>query len=224
MNRSELREIDAPTLKAWLDDDRAVLIDIREADEYAREHIAGSRLVPLSGFNSHDFDHDHGKIVVFHCNSGNRTCQAAPQILGAGFDEVYHLQGGILKYLEEIPEQESLWQGECFVFDERVTVNHRLEKGSYEQCHACRMPLSASDMASADYRPGVSCPHCTGTLSPRQRARFAEREKQARLASARGEHHMGSAAHATMQENRAVKQLRKERQRHGAVRQNARHR
>jgi rhodanese-related sulfurtransferase len=95
MNKSELREIDAPTLKAWLDDDKAVLIDIREADEYAREHIAGSRLVPLSGFNSHDFDHDHDKIVVFHCSSGNRTCQAAPQILGAGFAEVYHLKGGL---------------------------------------------------------------------------------------------------------------------------------
>jgi len=165
----------------------------------------------------------HRKVAMF-CTGGIRCEKSTAWLRQQGFDEVYHLQGGILKYLEEIPEQESLWQGECFVFDERVTVNHRLEKGSYEQCHACRMPLSASDMASADYRPGVSCPHCTGTLSPRQRARFAEREKQARLASARGEHHMGSAAHATMQENRAVKQLRKERQRHGAVRQNARHR
>jgi rhodanese-related sulfurtransferase len=95
---TELREIDAPTLKAWLDADKAVLIDIREADEYPREHIAGSRLVPLSGFNSHDFDHDHGKIGVFHCASGNRTCQAAPQILAAGFAEVYRLKGGLASW------------------------------------------------------------------------------------------------------------------------------
>lgn len=95
MTVTPLRDIDAPTLKRWLDEDKAVLIDIRESDEYVREHIAGSRLVPLSGFDAADFPGDRDKIAVFHCNSGNRTCTAAPQILGAGFAEVYHLDGGI---------------------------------------------------------------------------------------------------------------------------------
>ncbi len=95
MNTIALREVDATTLKYWLDQDKAVLIDIREPDEYAREHIAGARLVPLSGFDPNDFPMDHGKIGVFHCNSGNRTCEAATQILKTGFAEVYHLDGGI---------------------------------------------------------------------------------------------------------------------------------
>lgn len=95
MNTTPLREVDAKTLKDWLDQDKAVLIDIREADEYAREHIAGSRLVPLSGFDPNDFPKDHEKIGVFHCASGNRTCQAAPDILRSGFAEIYHLDGGI---------------------------------------------------------------------------------------------------------------------------------
>ena len=95
MNTTPLREVDATTLRDWLDQDKAVLIDIREPDEYAREHIAGARLVPLSGFDPNDFPTDHDKIGVFHCNSGNRTCQAATQILKTGFAEVYHLDGGI---------------------------------------------------------------------------------------------------------------------------------
>lgn len=95
MPHNELREVDAATLKSWLDRDKAVLIDIREADEFAREHISGARLVPLSGFNRDDFPKDHGKIGVFHCSSGNRTAQAAPDILGTGFEEVYHLKDGL---------------------------------------------------------------------------------------------------------------------------------
>lgn len=95
MSPTTLREVDAETLKDWLDQDKAVLIDIRETDEYVREHIAGSRLVPLSGFDPDDFPGDRDKIGVFHCNSGNRTCQAAPTILKSGFAEVYHLRGGI---------------------------------------------------------------------------------------------------------------------------------
>jgi len=95
MSASPLREIDPVTLKRWLDEDKAVLIDIRDSDEYVREHIPGSRLVPLSSFAEADFPQEHDKIAVFHCNTGNRTCQAAPQILGAGFQDVYHLDGGL---------------------------------------------------------------------------------------------------------------------------------
>ena len=95
MTTNPLREVDPGTLKRWLDEDKAVLIDIRESDEYVREHIPGSRLVPLSSFDAADFPRDHDKVAVFHCASGNRTCNAAPQILGKGFTEVYHLDGGL---------------------------------------------------------------------------------------------------------------------------------
>ncbi|MEM1200785.1 MAG: rhodanese family protein [Pseudomonadota bacterium] len=95
MSTQSLTHVDAKTLKQWLDDDRAVLIDIREADEHAREHIPGARLVPLSSFNASDFASEQGKVGVFHCQSGARTEEATARILRAGFDEVYHLQGGL---------------------------------------------------------------------------------------------------------------------------------
>ena len=130
-----------------------------------------------------------------------------------GFDEVYHLQGGILKYLEEVPAEESLWQGECFVFDERVTVNHQLTKGDYEQCNACRMPITAEDMQSEKYQHGISCPHCFDKTSAQQKARFAEREKQMQLAQQRGEIHIGSETAKVIAANRAKKQQNYEKQR-----------
>ena len=108
-----------------------------------------------------------------------------------GIDEVYHLQGGILKYLEEVPREQSLWQGECFVFDERVTVGHGLAPGSYALCRACRRPVSAQDRASPLYEAGVSCPACHGKRSDEQRAGYRERHRQECLAAARGESHVG---------------------------------
>ncbi len=129
-----------------------------------------------------------------------------------GFEEVYHLKGGILKYLEEVPEAESLWEGECFVFDDRVTVNHQLEKGSYEQCNACRLPITEEDKQSERYEHGVSCPHCFGTHSEEQIARFRQRELQIQIAKERGEEHIGDQALFTMQERREAKQRERERQ------------
>ena len=111
-----------------------------------------------------------------------------------GFDEVYHLKGGILKYLEDIPQEDSSWQGECFVFDGRVAVDHDLQPGQYGMCHACRMPLAPQDLSHPDYAPGISCHHCRDTQDPQQRARFMERQKQVRLAAERGEAHIGAAA------------------------------
>ena len=96
-----------------------------------------------------------------------------------------------MKYLEEVPEAESLWRGECFVFDNRVSVNHALEKGNYDQCHACRLPISEEDKASDKYQPGVSCPACFDTKSEAQKSGFRERQKQMQLAKQRGEHHIG---------------------------------
>jgi UPF0176 protein len=133
----------------------------------------------------------HRKIAMF-CTGGIRCEKSTAYLKEQGFDEVYHLQGGILKYLETVPEDESLWQGECFVFDNRVAVNHALEQGSYSQCHACRMPITEEDKASEHFYPGVSCPHCIDKTTEQQRLRFAERHKQIELARSRGEDHIGS--------------------------------
>lgn len=135
----------------------------------------------------------HRKIAMF-CTGGIRCEKSTAYLREQGFDEVYHLKGGILKYLEEIPPSESLWHGECFVFDNRVSVNHALEKGSYDQCHACRRPITDADKASDKYQPGVSCPACYDDKSDEARRRFREREKQVRLARERGEQHIGADA------------------------------
>ena len=129
--------------------------------------------------------------VAMFCTGGIRCAKSTAFLRAEGFEEVYHLQGGILKYLETVPEEESLWEGECFVFDQRVAVGHRLEPGSYALCHACGMPLSEADQASTHYEPGVSCPHCMDQFSEAERARFRERQRQIKLAEVRGESHLG---------------------------------
>lgn len=131
----------------------------------------------------------HKKVAMF-CTGGIRCEKSTAYLKEQGFDEVYHLDGGILKYLEEMPEQHSLWQGECFVFDQRVAVKHGLEQGSYDQCYACRMPLSVDEMASDKYVKGLSCPHCHDKTTEEQKAAFAERQRQVELARQRGEKHI----------------------------------
>ncbi|TNF88844.1 MAG: rhodanese-related sulfurtransferase [Gammaproteobacteria bacterium] len=139
----------------------------------------------------------HRKIAMF-CTGGIRCEKSTAYLREQGFDEVYHLKGGILNYLAQVPEAKSMWHGECFVFDNRVSVNHALEKGGYDQCHACRMPITEADKASELYQPGVSCPACYDKKSEAERERFREREKQVRLARERGEVHIGAdvATHA----------------------------
>jgi len=132
------------------------------------------------------------KRVAMFCTGGIRCEKSTSFLRGEGIDEVYHLKGGILKYLENVPEERSLWDGECFVFDQRVSVRHGLELGSYDQCFACRMPLTAKEMQSPDYVPGVSCPHCIDQRNDEQRARYAERQKQQQLARERGTRHVGA--------------------------------
>jgi len=138
-----------------------------------------------------NIDKKQYKKVAMYCTGGIRCEKASSYMLGEGFDEVYHLQGGILKYLETIPQEQSLWQGECFVFDNRVTVNHKLEAGSYNQCYGCRRPISEQDMQSVHYVKGVSCPYCYSELSDEQKMRFQERQRQIEFAKARGETHIG---------------------------------
>jgi len=146
----------------------------------------------------------HKKVAMF-CTGGIRCEKSTAFLKQQGFDEVYHLEGGILKYLEEVPAEQSLWQGECFVFDNRVTVKHGLEPGGYDQCHACRMPISEADKQHAHYERGVSCPHCYDTVTEERRQRFIERERQVQLAKQRGEAHIGVEARESIAERKARK-------------------
>ena len=132
----------------------------------------------------------HKKVAMF-CTGGIRCEKSTSFLVAEGFEEVWHLQGGILKYLETVPAEQSRWQGECFVFDSRVAVNHDLEKGSYDQCYACRHPITEADKASGHYEKGVSCPKCYQQLTADRQARFSERQKQVELAASRGEQHVG---------------------------------
>lgn len=133
-----------------------------------------------------------GAIALF-CTGGIRCEKATAFLQQQGFEGVHHLQGGILRYLEERPEQGSRWRGECFVFDQRVAVNHRLEPGQHSLCHACGLPLSPADRALPSYLEGVSCRHCRDRFSDADRQRFAERQHQIERARARGQQHVGAA-------------------------------
>jgi UPF0176 protein len=138
------------------------------------------------------------KAIAMFCTGGIRCEKSTAYLLQQGFENVHHLQGGILRYLEEMPEQGSSWQGECFVFDQRVSVNHQLEPGSYSLCHACGLPLAPADREHASYREGVSCVHCIDCFSDADRARFAERQRQMHLARQRGEQHIGRSSRAAL--------------------------
>lgn len=135
---------------------------------------------------------DGKKKVAMFCTGGIRCEKSTSFLRAEGVEDVFHLKGGILKYLETVPAAESLWQGECFVFDERVAVGHGLEQGSYGLCRACRRPLSDDDRASAHYVEGVSCAHCIDERDDGQRARYAERQRQEDLARKRGVDHIGA--------------------------------
>lgn len=160
------------------------------------------------------FDARKHKRVAMFCTGGIRCEKSTAYMKALGFENVYHLQGGILKYLEEIPQEESLWQGECFVFDNRVSVNHDLQKGAFDQCHACRTPITDEDKNSQHYIQGVSCPHCHNNNNEKQRQRFMEREKQIQLSKQRGETHIGSEVVKISKARKQIKLDRRQTQRH----------
>ncbi|MEE9326082.1 MAG: rhodanese-related sulfurtransferase [Cocleimonas sp.] len=151
----------------------------------------------------------HKKVAMF-CTGGIRCEKSTAYLKTQGFEEVYHLDGGILKYLEEVPEDESLWQGECFVFDNRVSVNHDLEKGSYDQCHACRMPITEEDKSHQKFTHGVSCHHCYDVTDEVQKQRYIERQRQIELAEKRGEEHVGGDVAKFARKHRKAKKQFKE--------------
>ena len=133
------------------------------------------------------------KAIAMFCTGGIRCEKSTAYLLQQGFASVHHLQGGILRYLEEMPEQGSSWRGECYVFDQRVSVNHRLEPGSHSLCHACGLPLTPADRRHPAFVEGVSCHHCIGRFSEADRQRFRERQRQMELAAQRGGSHIGAA-------------------------------
>ena len=141
-----------------------------------------------------DGTYDKQRPIAMFCTGGIRCEKASAYLKQQGFEKIYQLHGGILQYLEDVPAEESLWQGECFVFDQRVSVNQSLEKGEFLQCYACRMPLSAQDADHPHYQKGIACHHCYGTKSDKKKQALAEREKQISLAIARGNQHIRASS------------------------------
>ena len=204
---------------ALIDDPEVTLIDTRNGYESAIGSFTNAIQPKTKSFR--DFPayvkqnldpQKHRKVAMF-CTGGIRCEKSTAYLRQQGFDEVYHLKGGILNYLEQVPATESRWQGECFVFDNRVSVNHDLEKGSYDQCHACRLPITDADKTNLKYQSGVSCPACYDSRPASQRGRFREREKQVQLAKSRGELHIGADAAQQARQRKAQKLIVKQNQR-----------
>jgi UPF0176 protein len=196
---------------ALLDDPDVLLIDTRNDYEVAIGTFQGAINPNIKTFTelpawldaqpALQGDGKKPKVAMF-CTGGIRCEKSTALMKMRGFDEVYHLEGGILKYLEEVPPENSTWQGDCFVFDERVSVGHGLVPGPHELCRSCRWPLSPQEKASPHYVKGVSCAHCYDQRSPEEKARLAERQRQVELAGQRGELHVGArmGGHDTVSE------------------------
>ena len=180
---------------ALINRDDVVTIDTRNDYEVAIGTFKGAVDPETDSFGEFpewwkaNADRFEGKKVAMFCTGGIRCEKATNYLLGQGVEDVFHLKGGILKYLEEVPENETTWQGECFVFDRRVSVGHGLVQGNYDLCHACRRPISEDDKLHSAYEPGVSCSHCIDEHSDSDRTRFRERQHQIELARSRGKHH-----------------------------------
>ncbi len=165
-------------------------VDVGTFQGAINPHITTFREFPE--YVKNNFAPDRQPRVAMFCTGGIRCEKASAYMLEQGFPEVYHLQGGILKYLELVPEEESLWQGECFVFDQRVAVGQGLQPGHYALCFGCSRPINRNEMASEKYEKGVSCPNCHDQLSSEKIAAARERQKQVELAQRKGLTHIGT--------------------------------
>ena len=192
--------------------DDVILIDARNEYEVAMGQFEGAidpktdtfRQFP-SWADQLNQQPDSPKKVAMYCTGGIRCEKASSYMKTLGFDEVFHLKGGILKYLEVVPEEESLWEGECFVFDDRVSLVHGLEEGEYSLCYGCQDPVSPKDRESEFYEAGVSCASCHNTLSEQKKINLREREKQFRLAQERGQYHLGDKSNSKKRYERRSK-------------------
>ena len=184
---------------ALIADPEVLLIDARNAYEVAAGTFAGAKNPGMQNFGefpayARTLDPQRHRKIAMFCTGGIRCEKASSLMLREGFAEVYHLKGGILKYLEDVPEAQSRWQGGCFVFDERVAVGHGLQVLALKYCVSCDTPLERTALQSPLYEPGVSCPACAATLSEKHKASARERQKQVELANARGVAHLGPKA------------------------------
>ncbi|USO01236.1 MAG: rhodanese-related sulfurtransferase [Alphaproteobacteria bacterium] len=180
--------------------DDTVVVDVRNDFEVQMGTFAHARNPHTTSFREFAAYVDkelsaYKDTPIAMCCTGGIRCEKSTAYLKAkGFQHVYHLKGGILRYLEEMPKEQSLWSGECFVFDERVSVDHDLKPGSYELCHGCRLPINATHKASVDYEEGVSCPQCINIRTDDQKSRARERHHQITLAKARNRSHRGDCS------------------------------
>lgn len=221
-NRTVGTYVEAQDWNKLISDPEVVLIDTRndyEVEVGTFEHAINPHTETFREFPQYVAEHldpkQHKKVAMF-CTGGIRCEKSTAYLKEQGFEEVYHLKGGILKYLEEVPKEESMWRGECFVFDDRVTVNHDLERGGYDQCNACRLPITEQDKASVHFQQGVSCPHCFDKTTPEQKERYAQRELQIQLAKQRGEQHIGNEAATMLEQKQKRKRELQEAQRQAA--------
>ncbi|MBY0280686.1 MAG: rhodanese-related sulfurtransferase [Alphaproteobacteria bacterium] len=201
--------VDPKDWNSLINDPDVILIDTRNDYEVKIGTFKGAInpetecFTQFPEFVKKNLDPQKHKKIAMMCTGGIRCEKASSYMLSEGFEEVYHLKGGILKYLEDVPENESTWEGECYVFDQRVSVKHKLALGSYDQCHGCRLPISEMDKKSPYYEPGVSCPHCYDQPIEKKK-RAMERHKQVQLAASRNQAHLGDEARLARQRDKEL--------------------
>jgi len=192
------QHVDPKTWNEIISDPEVLVIDTRNEYEYQVGTFQNAispntdKFREFPEFVDHYLDPNQHKKIAMFCTGGVRCEKASAYLLEQGFEEVYQLNGGVLNYLQTVPSEESLWQGECFVFDSRVAVNDNLETGNHQMCYGCRHPLSEADRYSEKYQPGICCPYCYDDLTKQQRDQFAERWRQQQLAKQRNEKHVGA--------------------------------
>ena len=189
--------------KDWndlLEDPEAIVLDVRNEYETRIGSFKNSLIPETKHFTDlPEYIQNNKKVfknkkIAMFCTGGIRCEIASSFFMSEGFEEVYQLNGGVLNYFDKVNKEDQLWKGECFVFDERVSVNPDLEEGNFEQCFGCRRPISNEDICSKKYKKGVSCPYCYSTSSNEDKTRFAQRQKQIELAESKGLKHMGKSA------------------------------
>lgn len=203
-------------------DPETVVIDTRNSYECEVGTFKGAVSPEIKTFRefpnwvSQNLDPSKHKKVAMFCTGGIRCEKSTSFLLDQGFEEVYHLKGGILNYFDRVSPTDSTWEGECFVFDNRVTVNHKLEPGEFDQCHACRRPITEADKSRAVFVKGVQCHHCVDENSDKQKERFRMRQLQIELSEARGEPHIGIGIQEVKERQKMacrLRELRKKKQR-----------
>lgn len=189
--------VDPTRWKALVEDPETLLIDTRNSYEVSMGRFKGAVDPHTRSFREfpewarQHLPKDRDRKIAMYCTGGIRCEKATSLLKGMGYHNVYHLKGGILNYLEKVPAAESLWEGSCFVFDQRVGLEHGLREDDSVLCHGCRNPVTPEEQRDLRYEPGVSCPHCAGSVSEARKARLRERQFQVELALKRGKRHLG---------------------------------